>query len=191
MSESRLFTAYQNHSEALEQSLAINAGRVENYAKSLAEAFAAGQRLIIVASGSLGGVASMLTNAFLYRLELERPCLPVVMVQNNEGLALMLGANDDIDQIFSCQLQAQANEGDHVLFLADFASAALLSSLRTAADIGCTTTVLCVGDENGWKKENPDLLLPLMAPSAARGAEAALFFGHMLCELVEVELFGF
>lgn len=191
MSESRLFSAYQNHNEALEQSLAINAGRIESYAKSLAESFAAGQRLLIVASGSLAGVASTLANAFLYRLEVERPCLPVVALNHCDGLALLLSAHDEGEQIFSCQLQARANEADHVLILASSACAALLNAHKTAIDIGCTTAVMCIGAESSWKKENPDLLIPLMAPSSARGIEAALFFGHMLCELVEVELFGF
>ncbi len=191
MSESRLFTAYQNHSEALEQSLAINAGRIESYAKTLAESFASGQRLLIVASGSLAGVSTTLANAFLYRLEMERPCLPVVALNPPDGLAMLLSVNDDIEQIFSCQLQAQASEADHVLFLAGSASAALINVHKTAIDIGCTTAVICIGDEASWKKENPGLLVPLMAPSSARGIEAALFFGHMLCELVEAELFGF
>lgn len=191
MAESRLFSAYQNHSEALEQSLAINAGRIENYAKNLAESFAAGQRLIILSSGSLSGVAATLANAFLYRLEVARPCLPVVALNTSDGLAMLLSAHDEVEQIFSCQLQAQANESDHVLFLASCASAAMLNAHQTAVELGCTTAVLCIGAEASWKKENPEFLVPLMAPTSARGTEAVLFFGHMLCELVEAELFGF
>jgi D-sedoheptulose 7-phosphate isomerase len=190
MSESRLFTAYQNHSDALEQSLAINAGRIECYAKTLADSFAAGQRLLIVASGSLAGVASTLANAFLYRLDMERPSLPVVALSHFDGLAMLLSANDDVEQIFSCQLQAQANEADHVLFLVSSASPALVNAHKRAIDIGCSTAVICIGAESSWKKEDSAVLIPLMAPSSARGIEAALFFGHMLCELVEAELFG-
>lgn len=191
MSESKLFTLYHNHSEALEQSLAINADQLESYAKSLAEAFAAGQRLIIVSSGALAGVATTLTNAFLYRLEVERPSLPVVAVHHNYSLATTLCADNAFGQYLSCQLQAQASAGDHVLILADGADAVTLTALKTATELGCSSVVVSCDDESNWKKEGPDMVFPVAASSVARGMEAMLFLSLALCELVEAELFGF
>ncbi len=191
MSDSQIFSAYQNHSDALEQSLAINAGRLEEYAKTLADAFTNGQRLIIVASGSLSGVAATLANAFLCRLEVERPPLPVVDLVAPSGLALIMVAAGEQDQLVSCQLKAQANAGDCVCFLDCSNNAMLCEGLKTAQELGCATCIFTYADENIWKAINPDVVLPLVTESAARGAEAVLFFGHVLCELVEAELFGF
>ncbi|MEA3464525.1 MAG: SIS domain-containing protein [Thermodesulfobacteriota bacterium] len=191
MSESRIFTAYQHHSEDLEQSLAINADSLEQYARTLSEVFAGGQRLVIVASGPLAGVASTLVNAFLYHLGVERPALPVVALNHDTGLAATLCCDKVFDQYFSCQLQAQANPGDCVFFLDCSAGSPMLAALQTASEIGCATAVLTFGDENAWKKEDPDLVMPIVASSPARGVEAALFLGQILCELVEAELFGF
>ena len=86
MSESRIFTAYQQHSETLEQSLALNSDCLEQYAQCLAESFANGRRLIIVGSGRLAGVATTITNAFLYQMGEERPSLPVVALNQDAGL---------------------------------------------------------------------------------------------------------
>jgi D-sedoheptulose 7-phosphate isomerase len=191
MSESRIYSAYQHHSEALEQSLAINADRLETYAKSLAASFADGQRLIIVSSGQLAGVAATLSNAFLYRLEVERPALPVLALQQNIGLAATLGESGNFPCFYSCQLQAQANANDHVLFLDCGETDMMMGALKTASDIGCVTSVITCGNEETWKKNNTDLVIPLVTMSAPRGIEAVLFLGHLLCELVESELFGF
>lgn len=190
MSESRIFTAYQQHSDALEQSLAINADSLEQYARTLSEAFASGQRLVIVASGSLAGVAGTLVNAFLYQLGVERPSLPVVALNHDAGLAATLCCAKAFDQYFSCQLQAQASPDDCVLFLDCSAGPPMLAALQTASEIGCATAVLTFGDENAWQKENPDLVMPIVALSPARGIEAVLFLSQVLCELVEAELFG-
>ncbi|OQY20404.1 MAG: hypothetical protein B6I36_01115 [Desulfobacteraceae bacterium 4572_35.1] len=191
MSESKLFTLYQDHSETLEQSLAINADRLEGYAKTLAEALASGQKLIIVASGFLAGVAATLNNAFLYRLEVERPSLPVVTLDHNYGLAATMSSDGNYEQFFDCQLAAQASVGDHVLILDSSADAALMAALKSAIQLDCNTAVISYADENSWKKENPDLMFPIVSSAPARGVEAVLFLGLVLCEMVEAELFGF
>ncbi len=191
MSESRIFTAYQQHNETLEQSLALNSDVIEQYAQSLSESFANGKRLIIVASGRLAGVASTVANAFLFQMGEERPSLPVVALNQDAGLATTLAQSAAFEQYFSCQLQAQANADDCVLFLDCNASPAMVAALQTASEIGCSTMVMTCGDDLAWKKENADLVIPMMAPSHASGVEAVLFFCQLLCRLVESELFGF
>ncbi|OEU73432.1 MAG: hypothetical protein BA874_07245 [Desulfuromonadales bacterium C00003068] len=191
MSESRIFTAYQQHNETLEQSLALNSDVLEQYAQSLSESFANGKRLIIVGSGRLAGVASTVANAFLFQMGEERPSLPVVALNQDAGLATTLAQSAAFEQYFSCQLQAQANADDCVLFLDCNASPAMVAALQAAGEIGCSTMVMTCGDEHAWKKENADLVIPMMAPSHASGVEAVLFFCQLLCRLVESELFGF
>lgn len=191
MSESRIFAAYQQHNETLEQALALNSDYLEQYAQNLAAAFANGKRLIVVGSGRLAGVASTLTNAFLYQMGEERPSLPVVALNQNAGLATTLAQSAAFDQYFSCQLQAQANDGDCVLFLACDPSPAMVAALQAATEIGCSTLVMTCGDDHAWKKENADVVISMMAPTHASGVEAVLFFCQALCHLVECELFGF
>lgn len=191
MSESRIFTAYQQHNETLEQSLALHSDCLEQYAQSLSAAFANGKRLIVVGSGRLAGVASTVTNAFLYQIGQERPSLPVVNLNQNVGLATTLAQSAAFEQYFSCQLQAQANDGDCVLFLDCEASPAMVAALQAATEMGCSTMVMTCGDDHAWKKENADVVLSMMAPTHASGVEAVLFFCQLLCQLVESELFGF
>jgi len=191
MSESRIFTAYQQHSETLEQSLALNSDCLEQYALSLSEAFASGKRLVIVGSGRLTQVANIISNAFLYQIGEERPSLPVVSLNHDVGLATTLAQAEAFEQYFSCQLQAQASAEDCVLFLDCNAGAEMIAALHTATEMGCSTMVITCGDEHAWKKENADSVISLAAPNHARGAEAMLFFCQLLCQLVESELFGF
>lgn len=191
MSESRIFTAYQQHSETLEQSLALNSECLEQYARSLAESFANGKRLIIVASGRLAGVATTVANAFLYQMGEDRPSLPVVALNQDAGLATILAQSSSFEQYFSCQLQAQANADDCVLFLDCSGSPAMIAALHAAREIGCSTMVMTSDDGHAWGKENTDRVISMMAPTHGLGVEAILFFCQLLCQLVESELFGF
>lgn len=190
MSESKVFSALEQHNEVVEQALAFNSERIEQYAKTLAEAFVGGNRLVVVGSGPLAGIASVMVNNFVYRLGAERPSLPAVAVNLDCGLATTLCVAQQFDDYYSCLVQAQAKAGDCVCFLDCFAAPAMLAALGAARETGCHTGVFSGGTEEAWQSAQPDLLVAFAAPTPARGIEAMLFVGHILCELVENELFG-
>lgn len=191
MSESKLFSAFEQHNQVLEQSLALGAGTLDQLAATLAEVFAQEHRLLVVGSGTLSPIAGLVAQAFVHQLNMERPSLPAVAVTAEAGLASALLAADDYARLYSCQLQSLAQAGDQLLILDATSDAAVLNAAQTAKELGCAVTVISCGDVELWQKEGVEALIPLLDAPPARAVEAVLFLGHVLCELVEAELFGF
>lgn len=163
---------------------------LEQFARQLVETFHGGQRLFVIGSGPLGALASLAANRFIYRLDLDRPALPAMALTTDVVLASALGRDGHAEQMFARQLGTIAGPGDVVLALGgDEQDAALRSGLAAARDIGCQTALL-TSAQSPLLGEQIDMVFVCDADSSARRDEAILFACHLLCELVEAELFG-
>lgn len=190
MSE-RIIEILQQHTSVLERSLVEHAEQLEASAAQLAQTFASGGHLIIAASGGLMGVADTIAHGFLHNLGIERPSLPALSLSGDTAFAAALSEADAFAQYYSSRIQATARSQDTVMFLAAEVNAPLLAGVESARELECATLVLSASDMAPWVDAGADSTIALEAPSLARGAEGLLCYGHILCELVEQELFGF
>ncbi|PLY01192.1 MAG: hypothetical protein C0624_10970 [Desulfuromonas sp.] len=190
MSSEKLARAADAHTAVCRQLVETCSDDLERFARQLVETFHGGQRLFIIGSGPLGALASLAANRFIYRLDLDRPALPAMALTSDAVLASALGRDGNSDQVFSRQLGALAAPGDVVLALAgDEQDALLRNGLATAREIGCQTALL-TSAHSPLLREQFDMVFVCDADSSARRDEAILFACHLLCELVEAELFG-
>ncbi len=187
----RIIEALQQHNAVLEQSLVLNAEQLESSANQLAQLFASGGHLVIAAAGSLMGVGDTIAQAFLHNPGIERPSLPALSLGGSAGFVAALCTVNAFEQFYSAGIQATARSGDMVMFIAAEVSAALLAGIETARELDCATLVLSAADAQPWIEVGADTVMALDAPVLARGAEALLYYGNVLCEMVEAELFGF
>lgn len=160
------------------------------FAAYLTATFQNGGRLFLVGSGPFAAIAGLLGQQFLHRQTLERPPLPAVALTHDAGLATFLYAEDQGSQLFSRQLRALAGDQDTVLLLAGTSIClAGREALGTARQIGCRTALVCA-ERTELPDPLPELLLLLPTDDLPRLLEGCLFTGHLLCSLVEGELFG-
>lgn len=159
------------------------------FAGRIVDTFHQRGRLLVFGNGTMGAIANLLATNFLHRLSLERPPLPVLSLCQDITLATALERTDQGRQFFARQLGVLAQAPDIVLALADFhRDEALQEGLAAARQAGCTIAVLRPGPEEA--AEAADFRFRLDTESLPRAMEGALFFGNLLCELVEGELFG-
>jgi D-sedoheptulose 7-phosphate isomerase len=185
----RIAKAGREHGAGLE-SLLFQAELLTAFVGQITETFHQQGKLLLLGSGSLGAVANLVANQFLHRLSLERPPLPVLSLSQNITLATALGRDGQGQHFFARQLRAMATADDIVFAFADFhRDEALEEGLNAARQLGCITGALRPGHEEPF---GPPLnfTFHLDAESVPRATEGALFFGHLLCELIEGELFG-
>ncbi len=187
----RIMETLQQHTAVLEQSLVQHAEQFELVGTQLAQTFASGGHLIIAAAGSLMGVGDTIAQAFLHNPGIERPPLPALSLSGSAGFAAALSAVNAFEQFYTSRIQATARSGDMVMFIAAEVSAALLAGIEAARELNCATLVLSAADAQPWIEAGADTVIALEAPSLARGAEALMYYGNVLCEMVEAELFGF
>lgn len=190
MSE-RIIDILQQHTSVLEGALVEHAEQLEASAAQLAQTFASGGHLVIAASGGLMGVADAIAHGFVHNLGVERPSLPALSLSGDAAFAAALSETDAFAQYYRALIEATARSGDMVIFVAAEVSTPLLAGVETARELECATLVLSAADAGPWIDAGADTVIALEAPSLARGAEGLLCYGHILCELVEQELFGF
>jgi D-sedoheptulose 7-phosphate isomerase len=188
--QQKIDAALKDHMFLLEAAFVSQQEQIADFSARILETFHQGGRLLLLGSGPLGAIASLVANLFLHRLTLERPQLSAIALCHDPFLATALARDGQSDLFFSRQLRALAAPGDVVLAFGDaHRNQALDEAFSAARDIGCVTAALVQG-KGEMTGDLPDFLFHLETESAARATEGALFFGHLLCEIVEAELFG-
>jgi D-sedoheptulose 7-phosphate isomerase len=190
MFEDKINSAVAEQQALLEPFFLVQKAVLADFAAHLTATFQNGGRLFIVGSGPFAAIAGLLGQQFLYRQTLERPPLPAMALTHDAGLATFLAADDQESQLFSRQLRGLAGDQDTVLLLAGTSiCAAGREALATARQIGCRTALICA-EHTELPDPLPELLLLLPTDNLPRLLEGCLFAGHLLCAMVEGELFG-
>jgi len=189
MIHDKLVRAAEDQKELLNEILITHAGAFEAFAREVVKVFNGDGRLIVVGSGTLGAVANLTANLFSHRLSIDRPMLPAISLCQNPVLATSLAIDSQYDQYFARQLRSVARPGDILLVFDDpHHDIAVREAMFVARSLDCTVSKICLcTDDDGGE---PEYLFCFPQVPPARGIEAAVFFGSLLCELVEGELFG-
>lgn len=157
----------------------------------LAEIFTRGGQLILAGNGPLQAVAQQTATAFSHRLSFDRPPLPAFALGRDPIFTAALLADQQPQEILSREYRIHS-EREHMLliFCTQQPSPQISHLIEQIED---TRSLVMVGPENNEilaKDRQASLSLRLPGDSPARLAELALICGHLLCELVEGELFG-
>jgi D-sedoheptulose 7-phosphate isomerase len=186
----RLARALQDHLALIRDAVVPQEAILTALAGRLCEAFQREGRLFICASGPMTVVADLTANLFLYRLGFERPALPVISLCHDATLLYSLSRDGLARQIFSRQLRPIAAENDILLLFSDLhPDPALNEALHTAERIGMTTAAVAPAKIALAGEVPPQIFFRLESSNPGRIVETAVVFAHLLCELVEAELF--
>ncbi|HKK01099.1 MAG TPA: SIS domain-containing protein [Desulfuromonadales bacterium] len=190
MLKERISQTLADHAKTIDEAFRQQSEAIASFAEKVADVFHQGGRLLVAGGGALGPLADHVANLFLYRLELERPVLPAISLGHDQTLALSLTQDGQSRQFFARQLRALAAPGDLLLGFAGLhRDEALEEAVAAARALNCTSAVFAGGEES-LGGEEPDVLFTVASDSPARVMEGALFFGHLLCDLVESQIFG-
>ncbi len=161
-------------------------------ATRIATLFAEGGQLMIAATGALQPVAQQLAGHFAYQLDFARPALPAVYLGGDTVLSGRMAAAGQLDHSLVRHYRA-LNSREHLLLLFnDGSSSTALKKLCAEVSDNDQSIALISGaaDKDPLNTATVEVTLDLATASLPRQIELAQFAGHLLCELVEAELFG-
>lgn len=188
----RIARSLQDHMALLRDAVVPQEAILTALAGRLCEAFQRDGRLFVCGSGPMTMVADLAANLFLYRLGFERPALPVISLCHDASLLHSLSRDGQGRQVFSRQLRPLATENDILLLFADLhPDPALTEALLAAERIGMTTAAVAPAKIALSGEVPPQIFFRLESSSPARIVETSVVFAHLLCELVEAELFEY
>jgi D-sedoheptulose 7-phosphate isomerase len=190
MEQEKIAQAIAELGTCLEESFLADPEAVARFAGQIVAAFHRNGRLFLAGSGPLAAVAALIADRFLHRLAFERPQLPAFALGGGTPLLQSLGREGLQRQAGARQLRMLAANEDILLIFTDGSRDEGISELlQTGRQLGCT--IVTVGPPREVPGEDlVDRRFGISCESPARLAEVALFFGQLLCELVEAELFG-
>jgi len=170
----------QESGTALERAIAL-----------VADAFAAGRKLLLFGNGGSAADAQHLAAEFVGRFLAERRPLPAIALTTDTS-ALTAIANDyGYDEVFARQVRALGVPGDVALAISTSGrSPSVLRAVEACRERGIVTVGLTGGD-GGSLAGKVDVSLCVSASAlSARIQETHILIGHVICELVDRRLLG-
>ncbi len=160
--------------------------------KRLELLFTEGGHLLIAGNGLLQPVAQLMASQFAFRLSFDRPALPAVCLGSDSVLNSRMIGDGRFEQHLVRHYRAINSQQHLLLLLNDGSSATALKFLRDEVLENEQPVALlsCDCRKDPLLCEDIDICLNLATSFAPRQLELAQFVGHLLCELVEAELFG-
>ncbi len=182
-----VFKAHREVMERVERELA---GGIRQAARLIADAYRNGSKLLVMGNGGSAADAQHLAAEMVGRFRLERKGLPAVALTTDSSILTAVGNDYGFDTVFRRQVEALAMPGDVVFGISTSGSSEnVAAALGLARELGCVTVGL-LGRDGGPIREMVDLDLTVPGMDTPRIQEGHITIIHILCELVEQDLFG-
>lgn len=158
-------------------------------AQMIIDAYKDGKKVMLIGNGGSAADAQHLATELVGRFMVERKALPAIALTTDTS-ALTAIANDyGYEKVFQRQIEALAEAGDVLLAMTTSgASPNILAAIETAQALGVRVIVM-TGEKGLSMKAKTGLVLAVPSAKSPRIQEAHITIGHIICYLVEKELF--
>jgi len=173
-----------------EEIIKSNTEQIEQIVKTISSAFKRGGKVIIFGNGGSAADAQHIAAEFVGRFKKERKALPAIALNCNSSVLTALGNDYGFDIVFSRQIEALGDKRDIALGISTSGkSENCIEAIRAAKKIGMKTITL-TGCGISRLSKLSDLNITVSSNNTPRIQEAHILIAHIICELVEEELYG-
>ncbi|MCH9029956.1 MAG: D-sedoheptulose 7-phosphate isomerase [Bacteroidetes bacterium] len=159
---------------------------------TLSEAFRNGNKLLLCGNGGSAADCQHIATELMIRLShhIQRPALPAIALTTDTS-NLTAGGNDfGFENIFTRSIQGLGNEGDVLLVISTSGNSGnVIKAAETARSKGMKV-IGFLGGDGGKLKSLVDLPIVIPSSNVQRIQEGHITVAHIICELVEEELYG-
>jgi D-sedoheptulose 7-phosphate isomerase len=163
---------------------------VADVARVVTTSLRGGGKVLFFGNGGSAADAQHLAAELAGRYLLERPGLPGLALTTNTSCLTAIANDYGYDRVFARQLQAIGAAGDVAIAISTSGNSASVLRAAEAAKEKKMITVGMTGNDGGKLKPLVDYCLCVTSDHPARIQEVHILIGHILCEIVEEELFN-
>jgi D-sedoheptulose 7-phosphate isomerase len=163
--------------------------RCHKMAISLIDAFKNGKKVLFCGNGGSAADAQHLAAEFSGRYYFDRPPLYAEALHVNSSYITAVSNDFGYDEVYARLLRAMGTDGDVLVAMSTSGNSAnVLNAIKVAREknmlvIGMT------GMDGGKMATLCDILLNVPSKDTPRIQECHMLLGHIVCEIVEKELF--
>lgn len=166
------------------------APRVLEAGKRLAEVLRSGKKILAFGNGGSAADAQHFTSELVNRYVLDRPALPAMALTTDTSTLTSVANDSDYRFVFSRQVEAFGVTGDAALAISTSGNSAnVLEAVDVCRQRGLKTIGLA-GRDGGKLAARVDLCLTVNHDETARIQEVHGLIVHLLCQVIEGELFS-
>lgn len=164
--------------------------KIDEITRVIVNAYKENKKVILFGNGGSAADAQHLACELVGKFYLERKALASIALTTNTSELTAIANDYSFNRIFARQVEALVNPGDIVIGITTSGNSLNViegikeARLREAVTIGFT------GASGGRLKENVDYLLAVPSEDTPHIQESHIMIGHIICYLVEKELFG-
>lgn len=165
------------------------AGLLRQMAEQWIASLSAGGKILFFGNGGSAADAQHMAAELSGRFYKDRPGLAALSLTVNSSTLTAVGNDFGYDAVFARQLEGLAHPGDVAVGISTSGkSESVLAALRKARSMGLRSSGM-TGRSGGALPPLVDLCLKIDSEETPRIQEGHILAGHILCELVEREIF--
>ena len=156
--------------------------------EKMSDALVSGHKVLIFGNGGSAADAQHMAAEFVNRYVIERPPLAAIALTTDTSILTSIGNDYDFDDIFSKQIIALGKKGDIAIGISTSGNSKnVIKAINTAKETGIFT--IGYTGRGGKLASCAEMVFAVESDITARIQEVHITLGHILCELVDRNLF--
>jgi len=165
------------------------ASLVAETSRKIADALRKHQKILLFGNGGSAADAQHIAAEFVGRFLPDRRALPAISLATDTSALTALGNDYGFNTVFSRQVEALGNAGDVAIGISTSGNSPNVVEAMDAARKKGLLTIGFTGQDGGEMNGRADVLFRVPSRMTPRIQETHITLGHVLCELVDRDLF--
>ena len=163
---------------------------VSKISLEIVKAYKNGNKVLIAGNGGSAADAQHMAGELVSRFYFDRPGLPAIALTTDSSIITAIGNDYSYNRIFSRQIESNGQNGDIFIGIStsgnskNIIEALIQSKKQGIINIGLT------GKDGCTMKNQCDYCVCVHSKETPRIQESHLLIEHIICSIVEEELFG-
>ncbi|HEG0497250.1 TPA: D-sedoheptulose 7-phosphate isomerase [Campylobacter jejuni] len=163
---------------------------IKNASLEVIKAYKNGNKTLLAGNGGSAADAQHIAGEFVSRFYFDRPGIASIALTTDTSILTAIGNDYGYENLFARQVQAQGVKGDIFIGISTSGNS---KNILKALDLCKQKEIISIGlsgASGGAMNELCDYCIKVPSTCTPRIQEAHILIGHIICAIVEEELFG-
>lgn len=153
------------------------------------EALRAGRKIMFAGNGGSAADAQHWAGELVSRFYYDRPGLPAIALTTDTSILTAIGNDYGYDYTFARQIEALGQAGDVFVAISTSGRSKNIMRALEASEAKGVRVIGFTGEHGGDMKDRCEICFCIPSNETPRIQEGHEFIGHLLCALIESEMF--
>ncbi len=164
--------------------------KIAEVAQACLDVYRSNKKTMLAGNGGSAADAQHIAAELVGRYGFDRPSIPSLALTTDTSNLTAIGNDYGYDKVFSRQVEGMGQEGDLFIGISTSGNSQNIITAFESAKAKGITTVALTGRDGGKMAQMADYALIVPSNATPRIQESHILIGHILCDIIEKELFG-